>query len=606
MFSNFDPVTLEVVRSRLDVISDEMEATLLRSAHSSVIKEGMDASAALFDGGAELIAQANALPVHLASLGPAVERICEVYPPSTMKRDDVFVMNDPYEGAQHIPDVIIVVPVIADGEVVALSSTMAHHQDMGGKAPGSTPQDSTEIFQEGLIIPPMKMVDDGVPNDTLFAILKKNIRIPDTTLGDIDAQIAAGNTGRRRILELIDEFGREHVTRCMTILQDRSEAMTRELIARIPDGEYAFTDYLDNDGVNLDKRLKIRARVIIDGSSFVVDFAGTSAQVDGPINAVPSVALSAARYVVRAVTDPEIPNNAGCYRPIRLELPLGSMVNPVHPAPVNSRSVTLRRMIDAMLGALVLAIPDRVPAANNGHPLMCSLGGVDPRIGRRYVTSAIGTGGMGARPTKDGVECVQTDASNAMNIPVEATETYFPLRVTRWALRNDSGGAGKHRGGLGLEYFLEVLDSEVQVSHRGERHYTAPWGLFGGGPGACSRGALIRDGELIEIPSKLEYTLRAGERVEYYTTGGGGYGDPLERDPALVLDDVLDRKVSAQAAADVYGVVIVRRGDGCEVDAPATRALRDAVRERRGPITWIYDRGVDLGREPAPAGGEGT
>ena len=173
-------------------------------------------------------------------------------------------------------------------------------------------------------------------------------------------------------------------------------------------------------------------------------------------------------------------------------------------------------------------------------------------------------------------------------------------------MRNDSGGAGKHRGGLGLEYFLEVLDSEVQVSHRGERHYTAPWGLFGGGPGACSRGALIRDGELIEIPSKLEYTLRAGERVEYYTTGGGGYGDPLERDPALVLDDVLDRKVSAQAAADLYGVVIVRRGDGCEVDAPATRALRDAVRERRGPITWIYDRGVDLGREPAPAGGEGT
>jgi N-methylhydantoinase B len=597
MLANIDPITLEVIRNRLDTISDEMEVTLLRSAHSSVIKEGMDASAALFDADAQLIAQANAAPVHLASLGPAVQRICEVFPPSTMKPGDVFLMNDPYEGAQHIPDIIIVVPVIASGKVVALSGTMAHHQDMGGKAPGSTPQDSTEIFQEGLILPPLKMYEEGRPNETLMSILKKNIRIPDTTLGDMDAQIAAGNTGRRRILELVDEFGLETAVSCMKMLQDRSEAMTRNLIEQIPDGDYVFTDYLDNDGVDLDKRLKIHAKITIRSSDFIVDFEGTNRQVRGPINGVPSVALSAARYVVRAITDPDIPNNEGCYRPISLKLPKGSMVNPRHPAPVKSRSVTLRRMIDTMMGATVQAIPDRVNAANNGHPLMCSIGGYDRKADRRYVTSIIGTGGMGARPTKDGVECVQTDASNAMNIPVEATETYFPLRVTRWALRNDSGGGGKFRGGLGLEYFLEVLDGEVQVSHRGERHYTAPWGLFGGCPGARTEAAILRDGIPTEIPSKQEYTLRAGEKVEFRTTGGGGYGDPLERDIDAVLDDVMNGKVSLSAALEMYGVAI-RTGNGVsKVDETATQGLRHEKRAARGPITWTYDRGGELGRE---------
>lgn len=597
MTANIDPITLEVVRNRLDVISDEMQATLLRSAHSSVIKEGMDASAALFDSRAQLIAQANALPVHLGSLGPAVARICEAFPPATMKPGDVFIMNDPYEGAQHIPDVIIVIPVIASGRIVALSGTMAHHQDMGGKAPGSTPQDSTEIFQEGLIIPPLRMYDAGKPNETLMAILRKNIRIPDTTLGDMGAQIAAGNNGRRRILELIDEFGAVTVVASMTMLQDRSESMTCTLIEQIPDGDYEFTDYLDNDGIELDKRLEIQAKVTIRGSDFIVDFAGTNEQVRGPFNGVPSVALSAARYVVRAITDPDIPNNEGCYRPITLKLPEGSIVNPRHPAPVNSRSVTLRRMIDTMMGAMVQAIPERINAANNGHPLMCSLGGYDRKTGRRYVTSLIGTGGMGARPTKDGLECLQTDASNAMNIPVEATETYFPLRVTRWALRNDSGGAGTYRGGLGLEYFLEVLDGEVQVSHRGERHYTAPWGLFGGGPGATTRAIILRDGATIEIPSKQEYVLQAGDRVRFYTTGGGGYGDPFDRGIATVVNDVIDGKVSAAAALDRYGVVTRRQNGVLEADETASEVLRQEKRAARGAITWTYDRGGEVDRQ---------
>ena len=597
MTANIDPITLEVIRNRLDVISDEMEATLLRSAHSSVIKEGMDASAALFDRHARLIAQANALPVHLGSLGPAVARICEVFPPASMKQGDVFIMNDPYEGAQHIPDIIIVVPVIASGKVVALSGTMAHHQDMGGKSPGSTPQDSTEIFQEGLIIPPLRMYDAGEPNETLMAILKKNIRIPDTTLGDMGAQIAAGNTGCRRLMELIEEFGEATVVESMSMLQDRSESMTRALLDQIPDGDYAFTDYLDNDGIDLDKRLKIQVKISLRGTDFIADFEGTNKQVRGPFNGVPSVALSAARYVVRAITDPDIPNNEGCYRPIKLKLPNGSIVNPIHPAPVNSRSVTLRRMIDTMMGAMVQAIPDRVTAANNGHPLMCSIGGYDRKTGTRYVTSAIGTGGMGARPNKDGLECLQTDASNAMNIPVEATETYFPLRVNRWALRNDSGGVGKYRGGLGLEYFIEVLDGEVQVSHRGERHYTAPWGLFGGGPGALTQAVILRDGASTEIPSKQEYVLRAGDRVEFYTTGGGGYSDPLERAIEAVVEDVIDGKVSSTAAKDSYGVVIRRENDVLQADELATNTLRREKRATRGPISWTYDRGVALGRQ---------
>jgi N-methylhydantoinase B len=588
-----DPITLEVIRNRLDVIADEMEITLQRSSHSSSAKEAKDLSAALFDVRGQQIAQATAIPIHLGMIIPAVRRFVALFPPDTMQEGDVYVLNDPFDGGTHLPDLVMTVPVVADGETVALSTTITHHQEFGGRSPGSAPMDATEIFQEGLRIPPLKLYDRGEPNETLLAMIARNVRIPETVLGDVRGQLAACNVGRRGLLALIDVYGKATVLQAMDELLGRAERLTRDAIERIPDGRYHFVDYLDNDGIDLGRRIRIEVTVTVDGADFLVDLTGTDGQVSGPLNCVPASSLAALYYVIKVATDPDIPNNAGCYRPIRAILPPGSIVNAFPPAAVNARSLVVRRIVDALLGALAQALPGRLPAASSGHPLVLAMGGTDPETGRLYVTSELGTGGMGGRPGKDGVEAIQTDTSNAQNIPIEALELEFPLRVGCYRLRPDSGGAGAFRGGLGLEKHLEVLRGELWVSHRGERHFTAPWGLFGGGAGATSRSLLRRaEGEATPVPSKLDFTLRPGDRLELWTTGGGGYGDPLERDAERVLDDVRDGKVTSAAAARSYGVVV---GEG-DVDFDATDALRARLRAERGVVTWTYDRG-ELGRE---------
>jgi N-methylhydantoinase B len=593
MIRTIDPITLEVVRNKLDDIADEMEITLLKSSHSAIVKEALDASAAIFDPLGQQIAQATAAPIHLGMIIPAVQRFVELFPPETMQAGDAYILNDPFDGGTHLPDLVVTVPVVHDGEVIALATAITHHQEMGGRSPGSTPMDATEIFQEGLRIPPLKLYDGGRPNETFFAMLERNVRIPATVRGDVDGQLAACHSGVRGVLSLADRYGPEALADAMAELLDRAEQMTREAISRIPDGTYRFVDYLDNDGIDVDRRVRIEVAITIDGSDFIVDMTGTDPQVRGPINCVPASTLAAIYYVVKVATDPSIPNNAGCYRPVRAILPEGSVVNARPPAACNARAVGVRRTVDAMLGALATALPGRLPAASNGHPLVMSLGGVDPESGNAYVTAEVGTGGMGGRPGKDGVEAIQTDTSNAQNVPVEALELEFPLRVGHYRLRPDSEGPGAFRGGLGFEKSFEVLRGEVRVSHRGERHYTAPWGLFGGGAGAMSRSQLVRrDGSSETIPSKLDFTLEPGEKLLLWTSGGGGFGDPFDRDVCRVLDDVHDAKLTLSGAAERYGVV-VRAG---EVDVQATRALRARRSAERGPVTWTYDRGP-LGRE---------
>ena len=591
--TRLDPITLEVVRNKLDSVADEMEVAILKSSHSAVVKEALDASAAIFDVSGQQIAQAAASPIHLGMIIPAVRRFVEVFPPSTMRDGDVYVLNDPFDGGTHLPDLVMTLPVFTRGRLIALTTAITHHQDMGGRSPGSTPVDAREIFQEGLRIPPLKAWDQGRPNSTLFEVISRNVRIPDVVLGDIHGQFAACNVGKAGVLALIDRLGVDGLPAYTTALLDRAELMARQAIAAIPDGRYNFVDYLDNDGVDLDRLVRIEVTITVSGSDLTVDFTGSSEQVAGPINCVPASTLSAVYYVVRAVVGADVPKNSGCYRPIRVVLPPGSIVNARPPAAVNSRSVVVRRIVDAMLGALNLAMPGKLPAASNGHPLVMSIGGIDPAGGGPYVTAEIAAGGMGARPTKDGIDTIQTDTSNAQNIPAEALELEFPIRVRHWRLRKDSGGTGTFRGGLGFEKRFEVLRGEARISHRGERHRTAPWGLQGGGPGASARSTLTRTGrEPISIPSKLEFTMVPGDVLDVWTTGGGGFGDPLGRDPALVLEDVLDRKVSVEAARDDYGVVISER----TVDRQATAALRASLREARGPITWTFDRGP-LGRE---------
>jgi N-methylhydantoinase B len=585
-----DPITLEVLRNKFDVIADEMEIALLKSAYSSIVKEGMDASAALFTAQGETIAQAASIPIHLGSLVPAVQRILREFPVDTMQAGDVYIMNDPYDGGSHLPDIVIAVPIIYQGHTVAVSTTMTHNQDVGGKTPGSVPTDATEIFQEGLRLPPLKFYEGGVPNRTLHAILQKNVRIPDILMGDLHGQVAAGNVGQQRFIELLQEYSTETVLSAIAELMDRAEAMTRERLSAIPDGSYTFADYLDNDGIDLEQRVTIQATVTIKGSEVYCDFTGSSPQVRGPLNCVPSAAIAGAYYVMRTVTDATIPNNSGCYRPIHLHLPEGTVVNPRPPAAVNARTATIIRIADVLHGALVQALPGKLPAAPSGQLLVASFGGIDPRRGTPYVTSELGAGGVGARPTKDGIDVLEMGPSNCMNIPAEAIEMSYPLRIRQYSLRPDSGGAGRYRGGLGATKVFEAVHGDVVVSIRGERYFTPPWGLYGGQPAAAAQAWVERaDGRVEEIPSKRVFTLQQGERLYVDTPGGGGYGDALERDPEAVRQDVCDRRVSVRMAHELYGVVLEE--PGCTVEQQATQRLRAALRQQRGAITWVYDRG---------------
>ncbi len=566
-----DPVTLEVIRNRLEAIADEMELTLLRTSHSPIVREALDASAALFDAQGRQIAQAAAAPIHLGMLIPAVDALLGRFPVASMSAGDVYVLNEPFTGGAHLPDVIMLTPVVVAGDVVALSVCITHHQEFGGKAAGSTPMGATEIYQEGLVIPPLALYRAGESNQTLLDVLAANVRIPDHVLGDLDGQLASCSVGRRGVEALVDRYGKATVAGAMDSLLDRSEELARAAITEIPDGTYHYVDWLDDDGIAVGEPVRIEVSVTVEGSELLVDLTGSNAQVRGPINCTVSSTLGAVYYVARVVTDPEIPTNAGCFRPVRVVLPDNSVVNASAPAAVNGRAVVVRRIVDAMLGALAPALPERVPAASSGHPLVLSMGGFDPVADATFVTSDVGTGGMGGRPSKDGVEAIQTDTSNAQNVPIEALELDAPIRVGWYRLRPDSGGAGRWRGGLGLERSLEALGTDVNVSHRGERHHTGPWGLWGGGEGARSRSRLRRaDGSEEQLPSKLDFVLGPGDRLETWTTGGGGFGDPLERVPELVLEDVLDGKVSVEAAAELYGVVLVDE----TVDEAATVELR--------------------------------
>lgn len=588
-----DPISLEVIRNRLAFIADEMETALLKSAYSSIIKEALDASAAIFDTKGQTIVQATALPAQLGMLIPAVKSIIDAYPPNQMKEGDIYLMNDPYNGGTHLPDITVVAPVIYHGETLALSVNMAHHQDVGGKTAGSIPTDATEIFQEGLIIPPLKFYDQGKPNETLLAIIKKNVRIPYNTMGDFRAQIASCNVGVNRFKRLFDEYGAERTLFNIEELFNRAEKMTLEKIKEIPDGEYTFEDYIDNDGIELDRRITLRVKITIKGSEFLVDFTGTDPQVKGPINSVPSATMTAVYFVVKAITDPSIPNNAGCYRSIRAVLPEGSLVNPRLPAAVNARAITFKRIVDLLFGALAKAIPDRIHAASSGNIQAVSFGGIDPLTSKAFAVADVGAGGMGARPTKDGIDRLDTDVSNCMNVPVEAVEMNFPLRVIKNNLWNDSAGAGKYRGGLGFEKWFEAVRGEIVVSHRGDRNFTRPWGLFGGKAARSWESYIVRkDGSREKIKAKKEFCMMAGDQLHLYAAGGGGYGDPLEREVNAVLEDVLDRKVSIEKAREDYGVVI--EGMPLRVNLDETAKIRNRLKKERGPITWTFDRGNGL------------
>lgn len=552
--NELDPIALEVIRNKLEGIANEMQHSLLRSAFSPIVKEGLDASASLFTLDGETLAQSISIPIHLGTLIPIVAEILKRYPVEAMTEGDMYVLNDPYQGGTHLPDIAIVMPVLVDGQPLGLSATMVHHQDVGGMTPGSVPTNATEIFQEGIRIPPMKLASAGKLDEGLLELLRLNVRLPDVFMGDLNAQFAACNVGRRRLQELSGTYGRAFLLTAFDTLLDRSETMTRDALRKIPSSTYRYADYLDNDGIALDDPICISVAAIIEDGEMTFDLGGTSPQVKGPFNCVPSGSLSAACFAIRVLTGSDIPTNGGCFRPIRLNLPEGSIVNPVEPAAVNARTATIKRIAGCMVSAFQEALPDQVTADSAGEMLILQFGGQHPG-GRRFVIGELIASGSGAGKYSDGVDVIETDASNCMNLPVEALELEAPIRVHRFALREDSGGAGERRGGLGVIREYEILEGEIKFTHRGERHYCAARGYGGGSEGAMSHSVIVRaDGETEVIPSKLVTELRKNDRLIIETAGGGGYGEPSKRPPEQVQTDIRDGKISEETAEETYGL----------------------------------------------------
>ena len=556
-----DPVLLEVIRYRLESIVEEMQWSLIRGSFSPVVKEALDASCSLFDAEGTVIAQSRSNPSHLGSLVFSVRSILAQYPVSSMKDGDVFIMNDPYLGGTHLPDIALVMPLVIDGRVVAMSASMAHQVDVGGIMAGSVPTHATEIFHEGLRLPALRLMHRGVIDDGLLRLIRQNVRLPDTLQGDLNAQLAAGKIALRRLAETGARYGWPQLTALFAELLDRSEAMTRKALAALPAGTYHYVDFLDNDGIDLDRRIRIEVAVTLDGKGDVsFDFEGTSPQVRGPLNIVPSGVHSAAFYGVRAITDPAIPTNGGCFRPVTVKLPPRSLVNPDAPAPVNGRTPVMKRIASCIVGALAQVLPERFPAASAASVLVLAFGGEWPREpgtagaadgrpapGRRFVVTDLINGGSGAALGHDGIDGIATDMTNGMSLNAEVLELEAPIRLLRCAIRPDSGGAGTFRGGCGLEREYLVLHGPVSISHRGERHYAQAPGLAGGGDGALATSEIVRvDGRVETVPSKGMLVLQAGDRLRVFTPGGGGYGPSGQRSAEAVADDLRSGKVTAE------------------------------------------------------------
>ena len=517
---DIDPVTLEVLRNQFESVADEMGQVLIRSAYSPNITERKDCSTAIFDADGRMVAQAEHIPVHLGAMPEAVEAVLAHNPAP----DDVFLLNDPFAGGTHLPDVTLVAPMAPDGEIIGYAVSRAHHADIGGMTPGSMPAGAEEIYQEGLRLPPTRLVRNGERDEALLSLILANVRNPAERRADFRAQLAATERAETRLEELLDDHGTDRIRRGFDAVIDYSRARVRDAIAALPDGTYHATDVLEGDGVT-DEDIPIEATVSIDSETVAVDFSGTADQLAGNLNAPLSVAKSAVYFVIRSLTDPEIPPNHGCYAPVSVSAPAGSLLNPEPPAAVVGGNVeTSQRVTDVVFLALAEAAPDRVPAQSQGTMNNLIIGGSEFAY---YET--IG-GGFGARADCDGMDGVHVGMTNTLNTPVEALEAEYPLRVERYAFRPDSGGDGTHRGGLGLERRLRI-QQEATVSLLTERRRHAPQGVAGGKPGATGENLLALPEEATQpIGSKTTRTVPAGTVVTVRTPGGGGHGDPAGRD----------------------------------------------------------------------------
>ena len=596
-----DAITREIISNALVSAAREMGVTMRQTSTSPIFNEGNDYSCAIFDRQARIVSHGEFLPIHLGSLPHSVRYTIEEIGPDRFAPGDSVILNDPFKGGSHLPDVTLVTPIFFKGELIGYGANRAHHLDVGGTSPGSFYAAATENYQEGLRIPPVKLMKRGRLDEELMGIITTNVRLPDQMRADLQSQVSANLTAVTRMIELVERYGAETVQLAMEQIMNHSERRIRAVIDTWPDGDYMGEDAMDNDGV-VDEPRTVRITLRVRGDSLEADFTGSSPQAKGPLNSTLGYTSSAVYMTIQAATDPTIEPNDGCYRPVRINAPLGTIVNPRFPAACTGGN-ELTHIIHMATFRALAQIPrapgrgPRVIACDQGSSNNLLIAGHTPK-GERYVIYEYPEGGWGGTEGKDGLNAVFSIVGNTWNIPVEVVEMQFPVRVERYELRQDSGGPGRFRGGLGVNRYYRVLSPEAELSIMGNRCKVPPWGLYGGRSGALAAYVINcgQPNERLASPVFLSkgsmIPLQGGDIVCQRTAGGGGFGDPLERDPEKVAQDVRLGYVSAEAACREYGVVL---HDDLSLDEQSTRELRNRLgradhRGSRSEGSWVSHR----------------
>ena len=582
---NSDSFTLELFKNALFSIADEMAVTICRTTYSGVLRDNMDFSTGFTDANGKLVAQGLTIPLHLGSIPTALDSVLEHFK-GDIHPGDVFIMNDPYEGGMHLPDVFIFKPIFVEGEQLAIAATISHQADIGGRVPGSNASDSTEIFQEGLRIPPIKLYMGGKLNETMWRLIEKNVRIPIQVLGDMRAQLSACTIAENQFLELVGRFGLETTRFYMGEVIDHTERLARAAIRKLPDGEFAFEDWVDDDGIDRDRAIRLLCKITKRDDAIKVDWAGSSEQVKGAINCTLSFTKAVSYAAIRSVLDFDIPCNEGLFRAIDVTAPPGTVTNMVLPAACAARGLTGFRMGDCVFGALAMMLKDEVGAASDGGNTGVSIGGYD-KSRRPFIFVDFACGSWGGRPWGDGVQGNSNMFANMASQSVELIESQNPIQILRYELIPDRAGAGKYRGGVPYRRDYLFTEDEAVLQVRSDRRRFRPYGLYGGHAGRPSRNVLNPDKEARLLDSKLTMHLRRGDVFRHELPGGGGWGDPLDRDPSNVLSDVRNEYISVDGANRDYGVVIDT--STWIVDLVATQNLRESRRRSRGetPVSVI-------------------
>ena len=576
-----DPITEELFRNAISALGDEMVLTIYRTAYSGVLKNIMDYSAAICDAEGRLVAQGLSLPGHLASIPVSLKAVLAAFG-DDISEGDIFINNDPYDGGMHLPDIFVFKPLFADGRVVAYAATICHHTDVGGRVPGSNASDSTEIYAEGLRIPPLKLYEKGVANSTLFRIIERNVRLPGRVFGDLRSQLAACEIAARGMTDLVSRYSAEGVTELMVAMMDYSERLTRHCLLELPDGEANFTDWIDDDQIDVGVPIKLMCTIRKRGDTMEVDWTGSAPQVKGAINNTLSYTQAMSYTAVKSVLSINMPNNDGVFRAIKVIAPAGTITHGKLPAACAARGLTGFRGTDCAFGALAQLYPDKVFAASDGGNTGLTIGGYDKEL-KPFIYVDFISGAWGGRPWADGLDGNTTMFANMASFSVEVIEAENPLEVLDYEFVPDTGGAGKYRGGMSQRKTWRMLADEGILQVRADRQAFRPYGLYGGGPGMP--GLNVMDPGLNteeKLHAKITMTLRNGQIFRHELPGAGGWGPALDRDLDAVARDLRDALVTIEGAARDYGVIAV--GDPPVVDVTATEALRARLRVERMPL----------------------